>query len=100
MTQRASVSELARLLAERRNTATATVEIKIMAGNVVAPSVTVTPDTTAEEIDRMTDLALRAFTAILAETTATQVAKISDKLRDSVRTIEDQKKRTGPRRTK
>ena len=100
MTQRASVSELARLLAERRNTATATVEIKIMAGNVVAPSVTVTPDTTAEEIDRMTDLALGSFTRILAAAALAEEAGVSEKLRDSVRTIEDQKRRTGPRRTK
>jgi hypothetical protein len=100
MTPRASVSELARLLAERRTTATATVEIKIMAGNVVAPSVTVTPDTTAEEIDRMTDLALGSFTRILAAAALAEEAGVSEKLRDSVRTIEDQKRRTGPRRTK
>jgi intein-encoded DNA endonuclease-like protein len=66
--RRTTVSELARTLAERGQRASASVTVKVMSGGVVAPDITVTPDTTEEEIDRMTALALRSLSKIVLET--------------------------------
>lgn len=65
---RTSVSELAKLLAERRTGATPSVSIKMGAGGVVVPDITVTPDTDQAVLDRMVKQALGAFQAILKET--------------------------------
>lgn len=65
---RTSVSELAKLLAERRTGATPSVSIKMGAGGVVVPDITVTPDTEQQVLDRMVKQALGAFQAILKAT--------------------------------
>lgn len=65
---RTSVSEIARLLAERRGGTTPSVSIKMGAGGVVVPDITVTPDTEQATLDRMVKQALGAFQAILKAT--------------------------------
>ena len=65
---RTSVSELAKLLAERRTGATPSVSIKMGAGGVVVPDITVTPDTEQQVLDRMVKQVLGAFQAILKAT--------------------------------
>lgn len=64
---RATVSELARTLAERRSAATAYVNVKVSAQGALQPDVNVTPDTTEADIDRMTELALKSVAAIMAQ---------------------------------
>jgi hypothetical protein len=68
-TNRTSVSELAKMLAERRQAAAPSVSIKMGAGGVVVPDITVTPDTDDATLNRMVAQALSAFTAILRATT-------------------------------
>ena len=68
--KRTSVSELAKLMAERRVSATPSVSIKMGAGGLVVPDVTVTPDCDDAVLDRMVTQALGAFTRILREATA------------------------------
>lgn len=65
---RTSVSELAKLLAERRSAASASVTVKVAANGTPQPEVVVTPDTTEADIDRMTALAIRSVTRIVKET--------------------------------
>lgn len=65
--RRTTVSELARTLAERRSAATAYVNIKVSAQGALQPDVNVTPDTTAEDAERMTTIALAQVVRIMAE---------------------------------
>jgi hypothetical protein len=66
--RRTTVSRLAEMLAERRSAASASVNIKGSAQGVAQPDVTVTPDTTREDVKRMTELALWSFEQIMTAT--------------------------------
>lgn len=65
--RRTTVSELAKTLAERRSAATAYVNVKVSAQGALQPDVNVTPDTTENDIDRMTTLALKSVAQIMAQ---------------------------------
>lgn len=65
--KRTTVSELAKTLAERRSAATAYVNVKVSAQGALQPDVNVTPDTTQDDIDRMTKLALSSVASIMAQ---------------------------------
>ena len=65
--RRITVSDLAKTLAERRSAATAYVNIKVSAQGALQPDVNVTPDTTQDDIDRMTQLALSSVATIMAQ---------------------------------
>ena len=66
-TKRATVSELARTLAERRSAATAYVNVKVSAQGALQPDVNVTPDTTQDDMDRMVKIAQSAVTTLMAD---------------------------------
>ena len=61
------LAALAQTLAERRSASNSYVNVKVSAQGAIQPEVNVTPDTTQEDIDRMTALAISSVTAIMAE---------------------------------
>lgn len=85
MSERTSVSELAKILAERRSAASAYVNLKGSAAGMAQPDVNITPDTTEEDVDRMTRLALRAFSELMSANAVKDDTE--EKLRASVRAI-------------
>ena len=63
--KRATVSELARTLAERRSAATAYVNVKVSAQGALQPEVNITPDTSEADADRMAAIAIKQVQAIM-----------------------------------
>lgn len=59
---------MAQTLAERRSASNSYVNVKVSAQGVPQPDVNITPDTTQEDVDRMTDLAIYSVARIMAAT--------------------------------
>ena len=64
------LATLAQTLAERRSASSASVTIKVAANGTPQPEVVVTPDTTEDDLDRMTALAIKSVARIVKETAA------------------------------
>ena len=62
------LAALAQTLADRRSGSNSYVNVKVSAQGVPQPDVNVTPDTTEEDLDRMTDLAIKAVSRIMEAT--------------------------------
>ena len=65
--KRTTVSELAKTLAEKRSAASASVTVKVSAQGALQPEVVVTPDTTRDDIERMTELARWSVAEIMKD---------------------------------
>ena len=59
------LAALAQTLADRRSASASYVNVKVSAQGVLQPDVNVTPDTTEDDLDRMTQLAIRSVAAIM-----------------------------------
>ena len=62
------LAALAQTLADRRSASSSYVNVKVSAQGVPQPDVNVTPDTTEDDLDRMTDLAIKAVSRIMDAT--------------------------------